>query len=190
MGKKINLTGVSIVGNDSMRKENRANAPLPLHQPTKWDMRFMKFADLTVAQWSKDGSSRVGAVIVKDREIVTTGYNGMARGCNDDAPERHERPEKYSWMVHAEPNAIINAARQGKSTLGCDMYINWYPCDICSSYVVQAGIKRIFCDQEPEWEHHKWGAAFKRAKTILEEGGVEVIFMDYEAHRKGLDGDK
>jgi len=88
---------------------------------SKWDVRFMEFTDLTVAQWSKDRSSRVGAVIVKDREIVTTGFNGLPRGCNDDNEARHERPEKYSWFIHAEPNAIINAARQGKSTLGCDM---------------------------------------------------------------------
>ena len=153
--------------------------------PTKWDVRFMKIADLEVAQWSKDQSSRVGAVIVKDRRIISTGYNGLPRGCNDNVPERHERPEKYEWFIHAEPNCIINAAREGVSTLGADMYLNWYPCHICAGYVVQAGIKRIFCDQEPEWEHEKWGDGFKRAKTILEEGGVEVIYMEYDAHRKG-----
>lgn len=152
----------------------------------KWDERFMRIADLEVAQWSKDRSSRVGAVIVRDRRILSTGYNGMARGINDDADERHERPEKYEWFVHAEPNAIINAAREGVSTLGADMYINWYPCHTCASYVVQAGIRRLFVDQEPEWEHHKWGEGFKRAKTILAEGGVEVIYMNYQAHRQGV----
>lgn len=157
--------------------------------PSKWDLRFMRIADLEVAQWSKDESSKVGCLIVRDREIVATGYNGMARGCNDNASERHERPEKYSWFVHAEPNAIINAARQGKSTLGCSMYLNWYPCDVCSSYIVQAGIKILYADQEPEWEHEKWGTAFKRAKTILNEGGVEVRYMDCETHRKGINAD-
>lgn len=156
------------------------------YTPTKWDVRFMKIADLEVAQWSKDKSSKVGCVIVKDRRILSTGFNGMARGINDEAEERHERPEKYEWFVHAEPNGIINAAREGVSTLGADMYLNWYPCHICASYIVQAGIKRVFADQEPEWEHHKWGEGFKRAKTILEEGGVEVIYMNYEAHRKGV----
>jgi dCMP deaminase len=153
--------------------------------PTKWDIRFMEFTDLTVAQWSKDRSSRVGATIVKDREIVTTGFNGLPRGCDDNVEARHERPEKYSWFIHAEPNAIINAARQGKSTLGCDMYVNWCPCDQCSGFIVQAGIKRIFCDQEPDWDDPKWGEGFKRAKIILEEGGVEVIYMNYNAHRQG-----
>ena len=152
----------------------------------KWHLRFMRMADLEVAQWSKDKSSKVGALIVDGREIVTTGFNGLPRGCNDNAPERHERPEKYNWFIHAEPNAIFNAARQGKSTLGCSMYLNWYPCDQCAGFIVQAGIKRLFADKEPEWEHEKWGEKFIRAKTILEEGGVEVIYMDYDAHRQGL----
>ena len=175
---------------ETKMKESRANATVPLHVTDKWDLRFMKMADLDVAQWSKDQSSKVGCVIVKDRRIISTGYNGMPRGCNDDAPERHERPEKYSWFVHAEPNGIINAAREGVSTLGADMYLNWYPCDVCSTYIVQAGIKRLFADQEPEWEHHKWGDDFKRAKTVLDEGGIEVIYMNYDAHRQGNIQDK
>ena len=151
----------------------------------KWDLRFMRIADLEVAQWSKDRSSKVGAIIVKDKEIVTSGYNGFPRGCNDDVEARHERPEKYKWTIHAEKNAVINAARQGKSTLGCDMYVNWYPCDQCAGLIVNSGIKRIFCDKEPDWNDLKWGEDFKRAKIILEEGGVEMIYMDYDAHRQG-----
>jgi dCMP deaminase len=152
----------------------------------KWNQRFMRIADLEVAQWSKDRSSRVGCVIVKDRRIISTGYNGMARGLDDSVEERHERPEKYEWFLHAEPNGIINAAREGVCTMDADMYLNWYPCNICAGYVVQAGIKRIFCDQEPEWEDEKWGPGFKRAQKVLLCGGVEVIFMNYDAHRKGL----
>lgn len=143
----------------------------------------MKIADLEVAQWSKDRSSKVGAVIVKDREIVTTGYNGFPRGCNDDNEDRHIRPEKYHWTLHAELNAVINAARQGKSTLVCDMYVNWYPCDHCSGVIVNAGIKRIFCDETPDWNDEKWGEGFNRSKKILSEGGVEVVFMNYDANR-------
>jgi dCMP deaminase len=150
----------------------------------KWDLRFMKIADLEVAQWSKDRSSKVGCVIVKDREIVTTGFNGMPRGVDDDINERHERPEKYHWFIHSEANAIINAARQGKSTLNCDLYVNWFPCDTCAGFIVQAGIKRIFCDKEPDLNNIKFGEGFKRALQILAEGGVEVIYMNYDAHRQ------
>ena len=180
--------GNVVGGRNTMRVPGRKKNQ---YKPTKWDERFMRIADMEVAQWSKDQSSKVGCVIVKDRRIISTGYNGMARGINDDVPERHERPEKYEWFVHAEPNCIINAAREGVSTLGADMYLNWYPCHICASYIKQAGIKRLFVDQEPEWDHHKWGEGFVRAKTILEEEKdgqhkVEVIYMNYIAHRRGV----
>jgi dCMP deaminase len=151
---------------------------------TDWNLRFMKIADLEVAQWSKDRSSKVGCLIVKDREIVTSGFNGMPRGVDDDVEVRHERPEKYHWFIHSEANAIINAARQGKSTLNCDMYVNWFPCDTCSGFIVQAGIKRLFCDKEPDLNNPNFGEGFKRALKILEEGGVEVIYMNYDAHRQ------
>ena len=149
----------------------------------KWDLRFMRIADLEVAQWSKDRSSKIGALIVKDREIITSGFNGMPRGCDDNIETRHERPEKYHWFIHAEANAIVNAARQGKCTLECNMYINWFPCSNCAGLIVNSGIKKVFCDKKPEWEHPKWGNDFKRSKTILDEGKVEIIYMNYDAHR-------
>lgn len=149
----------------------------------KWDLRFMRMADLEVAQWSKDKSSKVGCVIVKDREILSTGFNGMARGIDDEKPERHEHPEKYNWFIHSEINGILNCSRQGKSTLGCDMYVNWFPCDQCAGFIVQAGIKRIFVDKEPDLNNVKYGESFKRSLQILIEGGVEVIYMNYDAHR-------
>jgi dCMP deaminase len=148
----------------------------------KWDLRFMKLAD-HIAQWSKDRSSKVGAVIVNDRNPISMGYNGFPRGCDDDDDERHERPEKYLWVLHAEENAIINAARHGQNTKGCDMYLNWFPCDKCAGMIVNSGIKKIFCDKEPEWDHPTWGTGFKRALKKLEEGGVEIVYLNYEANR-------
>jgi dCMP deaminase len=151
---------------------------------TNWDLRFMHMTDVEIAQWSKDRSSKVGALIIRNKEIVTSGYNGMPRGVNDDVEARHERPEKYHWFIHAEANAIINAARQGKSTMDADIYINWFPCDQCAGFIVQAGIKRVFCDKEPDLNNEKFGEGFKRALQILEEGDVEVIYMNYDAHRQ------
>lgn len=151
---------------------------------TDWNLRFMRMADLEIAQWSKDHSSKVGAIIIKDREIVTTEFNGIPRGINDDIEARHEKPEKHYWFIHAESNAIINAARQGKSTLGCDLYVNWFPCHTCAGFIVQAGIKRIFCDKEPDLNNLHYGESFKRALKILEEGDVEIIYMNYVTHRQ------
>ena len=78
---------------------------LPL---SKWDLRFLDLAR-TVAQWSKDLSSKVGAVAVsKHNSVLETGYNGIARGV-EDRPERLERPAKYIWTAHAEENLVSHA---------------------------------------------------------------------------------
>ena len=150
---------------------------------TNWDLRFMQLAD-HVAQWSKDRSSKVGAVIVIDKDPISIGYNGFPRGIDDDKEERHQRPEKYEWVLHGEENAIINAARHGKETMGADMYINWFPCAKCAGMIVNAGIKRVFCDKEPDFDNVQFGAGFKLALQKLAEGGVEVIYMNYVAHRQ------
>jgi dCMP deaminase len=151
---------------------------------TNWDLRFMVLAD-HIAQWSKDRSSRVGAVIVSDKNPISMGYNGFPRGCDDDLEERHERPTKYSWVLHAEENAIVNAARNGQRTLGTDMYVNWFPCSRCAGEIVNAGIKRVFCDKEPDWtQKDNWTLDHVIAWEKLKEGGVEIIYMNYEANRK------
>lgn len=151
---------------------------------TDWNLRFMKLAD-HIAQWSKDRSSRVGAVIVVDKNPISMGYNGFPRGCDDDIDERHDRPIKYSWVLHAEENAIVNAARNGQRTLGSDMYVNWFPCSRCAGEIVNAGIKRIFCDKEPDWSLNDiWITDQIIAKQKLDEGGVEIIYMNFEANRK------
>lgn len=156
-----------------------------VYVPTELDFEIMKFVDLEVAQQSKDPSSRVGGALVKDGAIVATGYNQLPDGCKD-LPERYERPLKYDWINHAEPTTLLNAARVGMATVGCDFYLNWYPCHVCAGFIVQAGIKRLFVDQEPDWSHEKWGDAFKIARDKLFEGGVEVIIMNYDAHRQGI----
>lgn len=149
----------------------------------KWDLRFMVLAD-HIAQWSKDRSSKVGAVIVKDKNPISMGYNGFPRGCDDDAEERHERPEKYSWVLHAEENSIVNAARHGQKTSGADMYVNWFPCSRCAGQIVNAGIKRVFCNKEPDWtKDDNWTKDHIIAKKKLDEANVEIIYMNYEANR-------
>ncbi len=152
---------------------------------TNWDLRFMQLAD-HIAQWSKDRSSKVGAVIVVDKNPISMGYNGFPRGCDDDLNERHERPTKYSWVLHAEENAIVNAARNGQRTLGSDMYVNWFPCSRCAGEIVNAGVKRVFCDKEPDWSlTDTWTLDHIIAKQKLIEGGVEIIYMNYVANRQG-----
>jgi dCMP deaminase len=67
-------------------------------------------------------------IVRSDRLIRSVGYNGFVRGVDDDIASRHERPAKYSWIEHAERNAIYNAARFGVPLTGATCYVNWFPC--------------------------------------------------------------
>ncbi|MCW8836697.1 MAG: CMP deaminase, partial [Rhodospirillales bacterium] len=76
----------------------------------KWHVRFLQLAH-QIASWSKDRSTKVGAVLVRpDRTPAPYGYNGFPRQVDDDIDDRHSRPDKYDWTEHAERNAIYNAA--------------------------------------------------------------------------------
>ena len=82
-----------------------------------WDIRFMRMAH-EVASWSKDPSTKVGCVLVKDRKIISMGYNGFPRLIEDDLNRLIDREVKYEMTVHAEQNAVITAALHGISTAG------------------------------------------------------------------------
>ena len=113
--------------------------------PTSWDIYFIKLAEL-ISTKSKDPSTKVGAVIVgADNEILSTGFNGFPRGVDESIPSRWERPDKYKWIVHAEANAVANAARIGVSLKNTVMYMNFQPqpCTGCAAIVSQAGIITI-----------------------------------------------
>ena len=74
----------------------------------KWDQRFLELAKL-VSTWSKDPSTKVGAVIAHDRKIISVGYNGFPEGVLDTAERYYDRETKYKYMVHAERNALLFA---------------------------------------------------------------------------------
>ena len=145
----------------------------------EWDTYFMTMVYL-IAMKSKDQKSHLGAVIIgPDREVRSTGYNGLPRGCNDNLPERQVRPEKYFWFEHAERNAIYNAARNGMPLYGCTMYTNGIPCMDCARGVIQAGLKKVIVHKEwventpPHWEDHA-----KRSTIMFMEAGIKVDIYD------------
>lgn len=110
-----------------------------------WDEYFMGIAILSSMR-SKDPSTQVGACIVNsDKRILSMGYNGMPRCCNDDEfPwDRDADPlnSKYLFVCHAELNAILNCA--GGSVRGCTVYTTLFPCNECAKAIIQAGITEI-----------------------------------------------
>lgn len=141
-----------------------------------WDQKFLRLA-LEIASWSKDQSTKVGAVIVgADREIISTGYNGMCRGIDDNVPERHVRPGKYMWFEHAERNAIYNAARIGISVKGSTIYVTSLPvkfpcCADCGRGIIQSGIVRVV--QEPfAGDAARWKDSCDVTMQMFSEAGI------------------
>lgn len=108
-----------------------------------WSEYFMKLAS-TVSEKSKD-TTQVGCVIVgEDNQILSTGWNGFARGVDDSSfVHREARPEKYKWTIHAEANAICNAARSGVMLKGATAYVTHKPCSSCADMLIQSGIKKV-----------------------------------------------
>ena len=142
-----------------------------------WDHYFMQMAELT-AQRSTCLRRHVGAVIVKDKHIIATGYNGAPRGiahCDEKggclreklgvpSGERHE----LCRALHAEQNAIIQAATLGQSIEGATIYITNQPCVICAKMIINAGIDRIVVkDGYPE----------ELSVEILAEAGLRIVML-------------
>ena len=139
-----------------------------------WDEYFMEMAELT-AKRSTCMRRSVGAVIVKDNRAVATGYNGAPKGIahcenrggcirqqmNVPSGQRHE----LCMALHAEQNAIIQAAAMGNSIEGGTIYITHQPCAICAKMIINSGIKRIDI---------KAGYPDELAASILAEAGLEI----------------
>ena len=108
-----------------------------------WDEYFMGIAILA-AKRSKDPSTQVGACIVSpDNIIISTGYNGMPKGCSDDEfPwNRDGENSKYAYVVHAELNAILNA--NGRDLKDSRVYVALFPCNECAKAIIQSGVKEV-----------------------------------------------
>ena len=110
-----------------------------------WEQYFMGVALLS-AKRSKDPSTQVGACIVnEDKKIIGIGYNGFPNGISDDDfpwGKNDENPlnNKYPYVVHAEPNAILNST---SSLKGSTLYVTLFPCNECTKLIIQSGIKHI-----------------------------------------------
>ncbi len=117
-----------------------------------WDEYFHEIAK-TTARKSKD-PTKVGAVIVsRDKIVISTGYNGLARHVFDNPALYDHKEEKLKWMCHAELNAILNAARTGVSVTGSTMYVTKFPCFHCCNVIVQSGITKVFTMDNHFWNH-------------------------------------
>lgn len=153
-----------------------------MNHQKKWDYRFISLAE-HIAQWSKDPSTKTGAVIVdKNNRIVSVGYNGLPKGTLD-LPERlNNRELKYKIIVHCERNAIIFAQRD---LSGCTLYTHpFMSCATCASMVIQSGIKRIVA---PYNDNERWVPDFKLSTQLFNEAGIDIVLYinDYGDYKSG-----
>lgn len=138
-----------------------------------WHLRFLELA-AHVAQWSRDPSKKVGAVIVRpDKTIATLGFNGFARGVADDVARYDDKELKNEMVVHAEMNAILHAR---EPLHGYSLYVwPYHPCSRCAAAIIQSGIKTIysFAGQTENWK-----ATIDLAQSMFSEAGVSVVILD------------
>jgi len=105
------------------------------------------------SQNSKHNGAHVGCVIAsKSHHIISTGWNGNCPGIDDDAVENLQRDDRLVFSIHAEENALLNAAQFGTRVEGCDAYVTGFPCGGCISKLFKAGIDRIFYIPNEEFE--------------------------------------
>lgn len=136
-----------------------------------WRARFFDLA-LSVSEWSKDPGTKVGCVAVKNRRVVSTGFNGFPEGVKDTELRLNDKELKYKLVVHSEQNAIYNAAKEGVSLKGATLYVHGLPCcHECAKGIIQAGIKEVhmrFGVMLP-----KWRDSFEYTKLMFDEAGVK-----------------
>lgn len=141
-----------------------------------WDEYFMGLAHLS-AMRSKDPSTQVGAVIVSgEHRVVSIGYNGFPNGCSDDEfpwdREGDFGATKYSYVVHAELNAILNSKNDLR---GCSIYVSLFPCNECAKAIIQSGISRIVYESDKYADTD----ATIASKRMLRAAGVELYQLPY-----------
>lgn len=141
----------------------------------KWINHFIKVAEV-VSTMSKDPNHKIGAVIVdKNNRIVSTGFNGFAKGIDDTDERLNDKETKRLLMLHAEENAILYAKQD---LTDCSIYIYGYPpCVHCTSIIIQSGIKTIYYKNSNKHNtvSDYWKANLEMAQRLAKEANVVVV---------------
>ncbi len=156
----------------------------PKYFRPSWDEYFLKLAD-SVASRATCDRGRSGCVIVKDRQILVTGYVGSPRGlahCDDVGHlmkkvihEDGSVTQHCVRTVHAEQNAITQAARRGIALDGSTLYCRMTPCRTCAMLIINCGIERVVCEKK----YH----AGAESEAMFAEAGVKLEFLNNEIER-------
>jgi dCMP deaminase len=156
------------------------------HKRPSWDEYFMKIAEMVGTRATCD-RGRSGAVVTRDKRMLTTGYVGAPAGVKDCDEAGHEmhtvihadgsRTEHCIRGTHAEQNALVQAARTGVSLLGGTLYAHMTPCYACAKMIINAGIVRVVAGKDYQ--------AGKRSKEIFKQSGVKFELLSREMEKYG-----
>ena len=151
-----------------------------------WDEFFMRHVYLAASK-SKDPRTKIGAALVKDGIIISEGFNGFARAVKD-LPERYlDKETKYKFVVHAECNAILNAARHGISTNHSILYTNGIPCENCGKTVIQAGVEEVVIHKQwPDIPSEIWRSSIEITKVMFKESKVKIRVLNCQLNLQGV----
>ena len=138
----------------------------------KLDERYLRMARI----WAENSYCKrrqVGALVVKDKMIISDGYNGTPTGFENVCEDENNVTKPY--VLHAEANAITKLARSNNNSEGATIYITASPCIECAKLIIQAGIKRVV-----------YGEKYRLTDGIdlLKRAGIEVIYMDVNGHEQ------
>ena len=144
----------------------------------KTSFRLIERLAEEVAQWSKDPSTKIGAVAVgKKGQVLSQGYNGFPRGIEDKVEYYRDRETKYKYVVHAEMNVIYNATYHGVSLEGTTLYVTGLPvCSDCAKGIIQVGITRVVMKER--LTPQKWIDSWKTTSKMFDEANVEWEFLN------------
>ena len=155
-----------------------------------WDSFFMRHVYLAASK-SKDPRTKIGSVLVKDKRIISNGFNGFPSQVNDLERRYSDKELKYQFIVHAEANSVLQCARFGTSSFGSTLYTQGIPCDSCCKTLIQGGISEIVVhSQWPNLTHsQKWIDSVAISNIMISESGIKLRWLDEVLGVKGfLDG--
>jgi dCMP deaminase len=142
-------------------------------------LKFLKEADFKAKLFSKDEKRKVGAIILENESLIqlSCGYNGLPRRLKETR-KRWLKKNKDLYVIHAETNAIVHAARTNSSINNSIMVCNRFPCHNCCLNIIQAGIK-LLVTIEPDWDNlsDKWRQSFYASKEMLDELKINIMFF-------------
>jgi dCMP deaminase len=134
----------------------------------KLDMRYLRMAKI----WSENSycqRRKVGALVVKDKMIISDGYNGTPSGFENVCEDENNLTKTY--VLHAEANAITKIAHSSNSSDGATMYVTASPCIECAKLIIQSGIKRVVYSEKYRLED---------GLELLKKAGVETVFLNVD----------